>query len=106
MGFCGRVHCMLSASSGAPLYQPMYSLMPMTSRASAKGSFRVAVLPSMCAELRAEVMRRVESSFRASLTRLTRNLVRLGLVGVSLETDQRMTEALLRSRRIHSVGLG
>ena len=61
--------------------------------------------PSDVARVIAEVIRRVGSSLRASLARSVRNLVRVGLLGVSLETDHRMTEALLRSRRIISCSI-
>ncbi len=51
----------------------------------------------------AAVTRRVGSSWRARSAMVVRYLVRASVLGVSLATDQRMMEALLRSRRIISV---
>jgi hypothetical protein len=44
-GFAGRVHLMLSASSGRMVYQPTYSLWPITSRAFVRGSSCTISLP-------------------------------------------------------------
>src|ERR1035437_7662201 len=105
MGLLGRVQWVVAASSGTPVYQPMYSFWPATSKAAVKGSSLTISLPLARGPMIAEVMGRVGSCLRASVARLVRNLVRVGLLGVSLETDQRMTEALLRSRRIISLSM-
>src|ERR1035438_6735831 len=88
-GFCGNVQTILSASSGANSYQPMYSFWPMTSSASQRGSLTTLSMPLGLGPRMAEVMSRVGSSLRASFARSVRNLVRVGLFGVSLDTDQR-----------------
>ena len=49
--------------------------------------------------------RRVGSSWRARSAMVVRYLVRASVLGVSLATDQRMMQALLRSRRIISLEL-
>src|SRR5450631_4776167 len=99
-----RVRC---ASSGGPSYQPMYSLHPSTSRYSPRGSSMTLVrIPwgesGEVVTSIAAVTRRLGSSARVVAIRLLRNASRAGVFGVSLATDHRITDALLRSRRIIS----
>src|SRR5450631_1385882 len=99
-----RVRC---ASSGGPSYHPMYSLHPSTSRYSPRGSSMTLVrMPSgesgEVVTSIAAVTRRLGSSARAVAIRLFKNESLAGVLGVSLATDHKTTEALLRSRRIIS----
>src|ERR1035438_2331260 len=104
-GFCGHVQTILSAAAGANSSQPMYSFWPMTSSASQRGSLTTLSMPLGLGPRMAEVMSRVGSSLRASFARSVRNLVRVGLFGVSLDTDQRITDARSQERRIISLSI-
>src|SRR6516225_10663870 len=104
-GLFGSIQVLVSASSGLPSYQPMYSFCPITSSASVSGSSCTTVVPLPLGLISAEVMGRVLSSFLALLARLVRKVVRSAVLGVSFDTDQKITDALFRSRRIISFSI-
>src|SRR5271170_7598040 len=79
----------------------MYSLVPTTSKTLPRGSSTILLLPCVRTS-KAAVTRRLGSSLRTSSASVVRKTVRAGVLGVSFETDQKITEALSLSRRIIS----